>query len=251
MSHRGVVATVVAGVALVAALLVASLGAPVAIVSRPSRSITSSPRLPTSLATDSGTSSTPTGTPGAGDAGDGGLAALLALLLGMLALAVVVGLVVLLVTWLRSIYRKPTLTVHREPDFREPPVPDELLASAAGRVRRLESGEPRNAIVASWLDLEQAAADTGLPREPAETSTEYTARVIGVWQVDRARLDDLAALYREARFSRHDLGEPQRRRAIDDLEVLRADLERVALRQRETSPPTPTQPAASPDGGRP
>jgi len=52
-----------------------------------------------------------------------------------------------------------------------------------------------------------------------------------VYSVDSARLGDLAALYREARFSVHDLGESHRDRAITDLRVLIADLEHVARRQ--------------------
>ena len=86
-------------------------------------------------------------------------------------------------------------------------MPSELLEAARERLQDLESGEPRNAIVAAWLGLETSAAATGLPRLPAETSTDYTERVIGVWPVDSERLGDLAALYREARFSVHELGE--------------------------------------------
>jgi hypothetical protein len=110
-------------------------------------------------------------------------------------------------------------------------VPSELLDAARDRLRDLETGEPRNAIVAAWLGLETSAAATGLPRLPAETSTEYTERVIGVWPVDAHRLGDLAALYREARFSVHELGEDHRQRAIADLRVLVADLDRVAAEQ--------------------
>ena len=101
----------------------------------------------------------------------------------------------------------PAPRAARGADFAIPLVPTELLEAARDRLRDLETGEPRNAIVAAWLGLETSAAATGLPRLPAETSTEYTERVIGVWPVDSARLGDLAALYREARFSVHDLGE--------------------------------------------
>ena len=90
-------------------------------------------------------------------------------------------------------------------------MPVELLRSADQRIALLRTGAPRNAIVAAWLDLETSVAATGLPRDPAETSTEFTERVIGTWDVDRLRLGDLAALYREARFSVHELGEAHRR----------------------------------------
>ena len=140
-------------------------------------------------------------------------------------------LIIVFVQLLRSLIRAPHLTVHEEPDFLIPLVPSELLEAARDRLRDLETGEPRNAIVAAWLGLETSAAATGLPRLPAETSTEYTARVIGVWHVDPERLADLAALYREARFSVHELGEDHRQRAITDLRVLVDDLDRVASEQ--------------------
>ena len=104
----------------------------------------------------------------------------------------------------------------------------ELLRSADQRIALLRTGAPRNAIVAAWLDLETSVAATGLPRDPAETSTEFTERVIGAWDVDRLRLGDFAALYREARFSVHELGEAHRERALLDLETLHTDLARVA-----------------------
>ncbi len=59
--------------------------------------------------------------------------------------------------------------------------------------------------------------------------------MIGTWEVDQTRLGDLAALYREARFSVHPLDEGHRRRAIDDLAVLHSDLERVAQAQQEAA----------------
>jgi hypothetical protein len=155
----------------------------------------------------------------------------LVVLVQVVLVAIVLVLVVALVQLLRSLVRAPHVTVHEEPDFLIPLVPSELLQAARDRLRELETGEPRNAIVAAWLDLERAAAATGLPRLPAETSTEYTSRVIGVWPVDADRLADLAALYREARFSVHELGEDHRQRAITDLRMLVDDLDRVATAQ--------------------
>ena len=127
-----------------------------------------------------------------------------------------------------SLWRRPRITLHEDPSFDIPEVPVELLRSADQRIALLRTGAPRNAIVAAWLDLETSVAATGLPRDPAETSTEFTERVIGTWDVDRLRLGDLAALYREARFSVHELGEAHRERALLDLETLHADLARVA-----------------------
>jgi hypothetical protein len=48
--------------------------------------------------------------------------------------------------------------------------------------------------------------------------------VLSNYPVARDAIDELAALYREARFSRHELGEHQRDRAVAALRRLHADL---------------------------
>lgn len=92
----------------------------------------------------------------------------------------------------------------------------------------LAHGEPRNAIVAAWLRLEDDIAATGWPRRPAETSTEYTARVLATAGLAAEAVNTLAALYREARFSSHPLGEPARHRAAAALREVHAS---IAARQ--------------------
>jgi hypothetical protein len=81
-------------------------------------------------------------------------------------------------------------------------------------------GSPRNAIVRCWVRLEQAVAAAGIAPRPSETSLEFTTRVLAAMTVDDGSLRRLGALYREARFSRHELGEPQRRAAIESLTEL-------------------------------
>jgi hypothetical protein len=212
-----------------AALVVASAGRPVPLLVRPSAALPTIPPVTTvtpSSATQAASSLTVTPSPAPFEPSPLLVAFVQILLVGTL-LVVLLALVRLLV----AVLRRPHVTVHEEPSFAIPMVPAELLEAARERLRDLESGEPRNAIVAAWLDLEGSAAATGLPRLPAETSTEYTERVITVWAVDRERLADLAALYREARFSVHPLGEEHRGRAIGDLRVLITDLERMADEQ--------------------
>ncbi|MEO9152502.1 MAG: DUF4129 domain-containing protein [Lapillicoccus sp.] len=109
-----------------------------------------------------------------------------------------------------------------------PELPEELTRSATARMALLQAGTPRNAIVACWLDLEDAAGAVGLPRLAAETSAEYTTRVLKTWDIAPDALGSLAALYREARFSRHDLTEAHREVAVRRLTVLHEELWRVA-----------------------
>jgi hypothetical protein len=90
----------------------------------------------------------------------------------------------------------------------------------------LGGGSPRNAIVACWMQLERDAAAAGLPRAAAETSAEYVERVVAASSVDPAPIRELAALYREARFSRHELLDDHRSRALAAMNRVEAALRR-------------------------
>jgi hypothetical protein len=93
----------------------------------------------------------------------------------------------------------------------------------------LAGGSPRNAIVACWMQLERDAAAAGLPRDAAETSAEYVERVVAASSVDPAPIRELAALYREARFSRHELRDDHRTRALAALNRVEAVLRSSVL----------------------
>jgi hypothetical protein len=105
-----------------------------------------------------------------------------------------------------------------------PDIASTVTDDADAQRSALAEGSPRNGIVACWLRLERAVEQTGLRRDPAHTSAEFTERVLGAYGVERAPLDDLASLYREARFSAHEITEAQRRRALTDLDQLHGAL---------------------------
>jgi hypothetical protein len=128
----------------------------------------------------------------------------------------------------RNAPRMSSRTVPRRPLQALPALPDELVESADARLAKLREGEPRNAIVACWVDLEDSASSAGLPRNPAETSAEYTIRVLHTWDIAPAALGGLAELYREARYSRHPVTEAHRADAVARLTEVHADLQRVA-----------------------
>lgn len=101
----------------------------------------------------------------------------------------------------------------------------ERLAAAVGTgLEAVAAGTPSNAIVACWQALERAAAGAGVERRPAETPSEFTVRVLAAADVSQPRLERLAELYREARFSQHDLPETARAEAREALVVLRDQL---------------------------
>lgn len=107
-----------------------------------------------------------------------------------------------------------------------PELPQAAVVETAGhRLELLQEGSPRNAIVAAWHDLEESTAEAGLPRSPAETSTEYTVRVLHTWDVDPHTMAALADLYREARFSNHPMTEQHREQAVALLTEVHTDIE--------------------------
>ena len=102
-----------------------------------------------------------------------------------------------------------------------------VTIDAASARAALAEGRPRNAIVACWVQLERDAAAAGVPRFEAETSAEYAARVVREAIGDAGPIDELAALYREARFSRHELTDAHRSDALRSLESVLAALDEL------------------------
>jgi hypothetical protein len=92
-------------------------------------------------------------------------------------------------------------------------VAEAIGADASGQRAALLEGTPRNAIVACWHRFELQARSIGLAREPWETSSEFTLRLLDLVAAEPAAVAELAGLYREARFSDHELSEEARERA--------------------------------------
>jgi Domain of unknown function (DUF4129) len=110
-----------------------------------------------------------------------------------------------------------------------PDVAAVVIDDAAAQRAELRRGSARNAIVKCWLRLERAVERAGLERDDADTPAEFTNRVLAHYAVDRTAIDRLADLYREARFSDHDLGEPEREAALMALDALHRSLHDAAI----------------------
>ena len=84
----------------------------------------------------------------------------------------------------------------------EPAMPA-LRHGAAAALAALDDrrGEPRDAVIAAWLALQEAAAEAGVERTPADTPTEFTAKVLTAALADAAPVRVLMRLYHRARFS--------------------------------------------------
>jgi hypothetical protein len=66
--------------------------------------------------------------------------------------------------------------------------------------------DPDDAVLRAWVALEEAAEQTGLPRLPSATPTEFTVEVIVATEADIDAVHELLALYHRARFSPGGLG---------------------------------------------
>ena len=114
------------------------------------------------------------------------------------------------------------------------PLPDveagrEALRRDRGRHdAALAGSDVRNGIVACWVLLEETASEVGVPRQPAETSTEFVIRFLHALDVDPRPVALLAALYQEARFSTHPLPIDAASRAEQALAGIHTDLARSA-----------------------
>jgi hypothetical protein len=109
-------------------------------------------------------------------------------------------------------------------------LPDVLLEGAVEGERQLARGTPANAVIAAWVALEDAVRSAGVRDDDSRTAAELVTAVLRSHRVDRAPLDVLAGLYREARFSRHPIAEEQRTTAREALVQVQADLRRTLAR---------------------
>ena len=99
-----------------------------------------------------------------------------------------------------------------------------IVADAADQDRLLREGEPRNAIVSAWLRFEVQGERAGAGRRGWETSSEYAIRILDLVSADTGAVNELAELYREARFSDHPVQEHHREAALAALARIRASL---------------------------
>jgi hypothetical protein len=83
-----------------------------------------------------------------------------------------------------------------------------------------EQREPTDAIVRAWLGLEETAEASGISRQPAETPTEFTSRVLRRSSADDSAVRTLLRVYLRTRFGEHPATD-------DDVAAVRAALEEL------------------------
>jgi hypothetical protein len=83
-----------------------------------------------------------------------------------------------------------------------------------------EQRDPADAIVRAWLGLQETAEQSGIVRGPAETPTEFSARILSRAFADDAALRTLLALYLRTRFGDHPV-------TVEDVAAVRAALQEL------------------------
>lgn len=104
------------------------------------------------------------------------------------------------------------------------PALQDAVATALARID--QAATPHDAVVAAWVALEDAAAEHGTRRDPAQTPTEFTTRLLTAHRDDgrtvpTTDVDTLRRLYQHARFT-------DRPVAPDDVDTARTALARIA-----------------------
>jgi hypothetical protein len=141
-----------------------------------------------------------------------------AALIAVAALTVLAGLV-LAVLW-RPGRRRPSDAQHR-PYADASPL---AAAVAAGSWALVNGGGAREAIISCYAAMEDTLAAAGSPRRPADTPEELLDRAVAERVIGIPAAERLTALFREARYSPHQLGDAQRSAARAALDAISRDV---------------------------
>ena len=121
------------------------------------------------------------------------------------------------------------LLLRRRPPVRVPgarSLAEELTEVAAASIEDLRNErDPRKAVIAAYANMERVLASHGLPRRRAEAPFEYLARILRELDVSEGSVHDLTELFEYAKFSRHEIDDAMKERAIAAFAALRDELQ--------------------------
>lgn len=155
-----------------------------------------------------------------------------AVVVGLAAAVAIVLVVRALLRWLRSVEEGPASTEALVAyDAEGTPAPSDSTADGLlGGVERAqdvldEEHDARQAVLACWLRLEEAVAQSSTVRAASESPGELTRRVMMSYSVDDRALQLLYDLYRRARYSMVPVPAAARTQARGALSAIRSSLE--------------------------
>jgi hypothetical protein len=143
-------------------------------------------------------------------------------ILGPLLLALLVaGAVVAAVLVLRQLRARPRRAV---PADRPVELAEQLVEAVEQGRRALTGTDARAAVIACYAAMEDSLAESGVARRTADSPTDLLERAVAAGTVRRSDAGALTALFREARYSRHPMGEAELSRARAALDGIAAHL---------------------------
>ncbi|MEH1054703.1 MULTISPECIES: DUF4129 domain-containing protein [Micromonospora] len=161
----------------------------------------------------------------------------------LLGLAILLALGYLAWTLIRGALRRTTRAVPaaRARRTAEGTAREVVAALDAGLVELDDADtDPRTAVIACWVRLEEAATEAGVPRRTGDTPTDLVTRLLrgdpaaGVPAIASADvLDSFAHVYREARYATHTVDARMRDQARAALRRLRGELTALATAAEE------------------
>lgn len=116
----------------------------------------------------------------------------------------------------------------RKPLPQKPPTARrrEIADVVRAAIRDLTAGEDFRAVVLRcYRTMVALFAEHGIEALPSQTAREFELSALRDIDVSKESVEDLTALFEEARYSDHRIGERQRAGAIECLESIRAQLE--------------------------
>jgi hypothetical protein len=150
----------------------------------------------------------------------------------LILLGVAAAVILALVIWavVRDQMRRRSRRDRRPIAQAAPNTAEDLVAALDAGLEELSDADrdPRRAVIACWVRLEQAAAAAGTRRLPGDSPTDLVGRLLAEQQVDARVLAALLEVYRQARYATHTVDDQMRAQARSALERLRADLGALA-----------------------
>ena len=146
----------------------------------------------------------------------------------LVVLAIASLVVIALVVWaiVRDQARRRARRDRPAPRAAEPTTAEDLVAALDAGLEELSDTDrdPRRAVIACWVRLEQAAAAAGTRRHAGDSPTDLVGRLLREQRVDAGVLAALLDVYRQARYATRTVDDQMRTQAVSALQRLRADL---------------------------